>query len=348
MNRALVFLIVPSFLAFAEEAPCKPAPASSTIEVSLKKGAKLKELAAWYRQVTCREIEAPLSAADAPIALSVEGKIPAGRILDVVRAAASSAGYEVRDDFRKLSLQKAPEPCDPAKASALLAKVGKGASCSLDLDAFGVGDCVDTRVTLEDSAGKVKVSQLQAGSLLHAVGLREGDELVDDKAAIRALSAGPKLELKILRGGAPKTLRCEISGDGSRLHPVNVLREALGPPPDSCAIDPSAITTKGDTVEVNAAKAPSFDFNCLTRACRIVPAMRDGKVQGFKVFAIRSNSPLALLGFQNGDTVKTINGRELDTPDNALEVYTALRNEKKFNVAIERRGTPMTVTIVVK
>lgn len=347
MNRTLLVLILPSFLVFAEERRCSPAPPSSMIDVSLKKGTKLKELAAWYHQVTCRDIEAPLSAADAPSALTVEGKLPAARVLDVVRAVAGSAGYEVRDDVRKLSLQKAPEPCDPAKVSAVLARVNKGASCALDLEGLGAGDCADTRVSLDEAGGKLKIAQLQAGSLLHAIGLREGDELVDDRAALFAVTPVPSFELKVLRAGAPKTVRCEISGSG-RLHPATILREALGPPPDSCAIDPSAITTKGDTVEVVAAKAPGLDFNCLTRASRIVPAMRDGKVFGFKVYAIRPNTLLALLGFQNGDTVQTINGRELDSPDKALEVYTALRNEKKFSVAIERRGTPMTLTIVLK
>jgi general secretion pathway protein C len=335
-------------VALAEEAPCTPVPVNASIEVSLKKGAKLKDLAAWYRQITCREIEAPLSAADTPLALTVEGKIPAGRILEVVRAAAASAGYDARDEFRKLTLQKAAEPCDPAKTNALLARVAKAPSCAIDLDAMG---CADGRLTLEETAGKVKVAQLDSGSLLHAIGLREGDELADDKATLTASMNGPRFELEVLRGGAKKTLRCEISGERNvRLHPASLLREALRPPADSssCSVDPEAITSKGDVIEVNSSKSSGLDFNCLTRACRIVPAIRDGKANGFKLYAIRPNTLLALLGFQNGDTVKTINGRELDSPDKALEVYSALRNEKKFTVALERRGQPMSLVIVIK
>lgn len=348
MNRALVLVILSSFVVFAEEAPCTPAPPNSTIEVNLKKGMKVKDLAAWYRKITCREIEAPLSAADAVLALTVEGKVPAQRVLDVVRAAAASAGYDVRDDFRKLSLQKAAEPCDPVKTAAILARVAKSTSCSLDLDSIG---CADGRLTLDDSGAKLKVTQVAEGSLLHAIGLREGDELVEDKPTLLAMTTGPSFELKLMRGSAARTLRCELSGEHNlRLHPVALLHDALGAPPDSsgCALDPSAFTTKGDTVEVTAAKSPGLDFSCLARGSRIVPAYRDGKVLGFKLYAIRPNTLFASLGFQNGDTVKTINGHELETPDKALELYTKLRNEKKFSVAIERRGEPKTLVILIK
>ncbi|WP_434415890.1 hypothetical protein [Nannocystis pusilla] len=38
----------------------------------------------------------------------------------------------------------------------------------------------------------------------------------------------------------------------------------------------------------------------MARLARVLPAMEDGKAVGFKLFAIRSESPLALLGFKMG------------------------------------------------
>lgn len=348
MNRALFLLLLPSLLAFAEDAPCTPAAPSASVEVSIKKGAKVKDLASWYRRVTCREVEAPLSAADVPLTISIEGKMSAGRIIDVMRVAAASAGYDVRDEFRKLRLEKSAEPCDSVKTAAILERVAKAPACSIDLDSIG---CANGRVTLEELGPKLKVSTLTDDSLLHAIGLREGDELAEEKSAILAMSTGPNFELKVVRSAKPVTLRCTISGErNTRLHPMTLLHDALGPPPDSsgCAIDPSALTVKGDTVEVLAAKAPNLDATCFMRSTRIVPAYRDGKVQGFKLFSIRPNSLLASLGFQNGDTVKTINGRELDSPDKALELYAQMKSEKKFTVVLDRRGEAKTLTIVVK
>jgi len=226
-------VLVVSALAVAEDRPCTPTPATASVEVNFKKGStKLTDVAAWYRKVTCREIEAPLSAADATLTLSLEGKIAAPRVLDVVRAAVASAGYEVRDEGRAVRL----------------ALPGEGAPSS-------------------NSA---------------------------------------------------------------------------------CAVDPASFVVKDDTVEVDAKKESRFEFSCLMQSVRVVPAIKEGKSAGLRLFGIRPNTVLSLVGFKNGDTVHSINGRALDSPDTALESYAKLKDQKKFDVAIERAGAPMMLRIVLK
>ncbi len=44
---------------------------------------------------------------------------------------------------------------------------------------------------------------------------------------------------------------------------------------------------------------------------RTVPAVKDGKPAGFKLYAIRPGSLFARLGFLNGDTLVSINGFDL-------------------------------------
>jgi hypothetical protein len=287
-----------------------------------------------------------------PLALTIEGKIPAARVAEVVRAASSSAGYEAREEPRRLILQKSVEPCDPVKARAMLEKLS-GPSCALNLDAFGKGECIDSQVLLapvNESSTAIKVSQLRAGSLLYSLGLREGDVLQDDRGTLAARRLEPHFELHVIRGEEKKTLQCKVSGEASYLHPMNMLKDSLGPiaPAAACFIDPALISTKGDTVEVEASRASHYEFSCLMTQTRIVPSYKDGKAQGFKLYAIRANTLLSLLGLQNGDTVKSINGRELDTPDKALEVYSALHEEKKFTLEFERRGSAKTLVIVLK
>ena len=89
------------------------------------------------------------------------------------------------------------------------------------------------------------------------------------------------------------------------------------------------------------------DVKNLAHAVRIVPSIRDGAPDGFKLYAIRPDSHIARLGFLNGDTVRRVNGRELSTPDKALETYSALRNAKRFEVEITRRGQPMTLEYIL-
>ena len=76
----------------------------------------------------------------------------------------------------------------------------------------------------------------------------------------------------------------------------------------------------------------------LARSARIVPSVRNGKPNGFKLYAIRPGSLYSLLGMFNGDTISAINGHAITTPDKALEVYTKLRNASHLSIAFNRRG----------
>ena len=76
----------------------------------------------------------------------------------------------------------------------------------------------------------------------------------------------------------------------------------------------------------------------LARSARIVPSVRNGKPNGFKLYAIRPGSLYSLLGMFNGDTISAINGHAITTPDKALEVYTKLRSASHLSITFNRRG----------
>jgi len=83
-------------------------------------------------------------------------------------------------------------------------------------------------------------------------------------------------------------------------------------------------------------------------SARIVPAIKNGKPVGFKLYAIRPSSIIGKLGFRNGDTILAINGYELTSPDKALEIYTKLKSVDSLTFDIERRGSPVMETITVR
>ncbi len=79
----------------------------------------------------------------------------------------------------------------------------------------------------------------------------------------------------------------------------------------------------------------------LARSARLVPSVRNGRPNGFKLYAIRPGSVYALLGLRNGDTIISVNGQAITTPAKALMVYARLRNANKLTVQFIRRGRPM-------
>jgi membrane-associated protease RseP (regulator of RpoE activity) len=86
----------------------------------------------------------------------------------------------------------------------------------------------------------------------------------------------------------------------------------------------------------------------VAKGARVVPAVKDGKPAGFKLYAIRPGSIYALLGLSNGDTLVSVNDLELTSADKALEAYTKLRDAKKLKVVIERKGASVTITYTIK
>jgi general secretion pathway protein C len=86
----------------------------------------------------------------------------------------------------------------------------------------------------------------------------------------------------------------------------------------------------------------------LTRAARVVPELREGKVVGVRLFSVRAGSPLAALGLQTGDVVRLINGHDLTSPERVLQLYTALKTCHEFSLAMERAGQPITNHYVIR
>lgn len=80
------------------------------------------------------------------------------------------------------------------------------------------------------------------------------------------------------------------------------------------------------------------NMNRLMTQIRVVPNLRGGSNQGWKVFAIRPNSIFAQIGLKNGDVIQRINGRELRTPTKAFEAFQDLRSARHLEVDVIRRG----------
>ena len=86
----------------------------------------------------------------------------------------------------------------------------------------------------------------------------------------------------------------------------------------------------------------------LATAARFVPSVKDGRPNGFKLYAIRPSSIFGKIGLQNGDTIRSINGMEMSSPDQALGIYTKLRTASHLTVQVERRGETVTLDYTIR
>ncbi|HUS28364.1 MAG TPA: type II secretion system protein GspC [Kofleriaceae bacterium] len=86
----------------------------------------------------------------------------------------------------------------------------------------------------------------------------------------------------------------------------------------------------------------------VAKGARVVPAVKNGQPDGFKLYAIRPSSVYSKLGLANGDTLQSINGFELNSADAALNAYTKLREATSLELNVTRRGKPMTLKYQIR
>lgn len=86
----------------------------------------------------------------------------------------------------------------------------------------------------------------------------------------------------------------------------------------------------------------------LMRSARIVPEQENGKVVGIRLFGIRPDTLLGVLGLETGDRLESINGFNMASPEKALEAYARLRTANHLTVAINRRGKPTNIDFNIK
>jgi general secretion pathway protein C len=84
------------------------------------------------------------------------------------------------------------------------------------------------------------------------------------------------------------------------------------------------------------------------RGAKIIPNMRNGKSDGFRIYAIRPYSIFGKLGIRNGDVIRSINNQDITSPDKALELYTKLRGASHLTVSVTRRNKPVTLHYTIR
>ena len=164
---------------------------------------------------------------------------------------------------------------------------------------------------------------------------------VEDAAAFLEAGVGnPKIVLDVERGGIAYTHTLIMEGSAVSAPSDSALEEQI----DTIEkVSETSYKIPKKLVDVLLANPMAF-----TKGARVVPAMKDGKPDGLKLYAIRPTSIYAKLGLANGDTLQKINGMSLDSAEKALEIYSKLRDSKKLTVELLRRGKPLTLEWTVK
>jgi general secretion pathway protein C len=83
---------------------------------------------------------------------------------------------------------------------------------------------------------------------------------------------------------------------------------------------------------------------------RLSPVREGDRVVGVTVLGVKPGSTMAILGFENGDRLESLNGIEVTSPDKMLEIYALMKSGSmsKLTAHVVRKGQPMNLDFVVR
>lgn len=108
---------------------------------------------------------------------------------------------------------------------------------------------------------------------------------------------------------------------------------------------------EGGTRTCTITKARFDELNAnptlLAKQARVVPSVRDGTPQGFKLYGIRRGSLPKALTIRNGDMLVAVNGKPFTSVDDALKLVTELAGVQRLTMEFRSRNGDYTVSVSV-
>lgn len=75
---------------------------------------------------------------------------------------------------------------------------------------------------------------------------------------------------------------------------------------------------------------------------RLLPSMKDGKVEGFRVSEVKPKGIFGTIGIKNGDVLLRMNDFPIDSPEKAIQSFASLKGQSRIRLDLIRDGQPTT------
>ena len=90
------------------------------------------------------------------------------------------------------------------------------------------------------------------------------------------------------------------------------------------------------------------NLNSLMKDVRIRPHFKNGESDGLIVSGIKSGSVFKKLGLRNGDIIMGVDGSQIESVDDAMKLYSGLKDLENMKVDIKRRGRVQTLNFNIE
>lgn len=81
---------------------------------------------------------------------------------------------------------------------------------------------------------------------------------------------------------------------------------------------------------------------------RLLPSVKDGKVEGFRVSEVKPAGIFGMVGIKNGDVLLRINDLPVDSPERAIQSLASLKGQSRIKLDLVRDGQPATFSYDIR
>jgi general secretion pathway protein C len=158
-----------------------------------------------------------------------------------------------------------------------------------------------------------------------------GDLVAVGKEYVEILSGGRRIKIESPVAGL------EDSGTDKNQEPAasEGLAQQVGGP-GSYVIDQRALNAALDNIG-----------QAMTDA-RLLPSMKDGKVEGFRASEVKPGGIFGMVGIKNGDILLRINDFSIDSPEKAIQSLASLKGMSNIKLDLLRNGQPTTFNYEIR
>lgn len=120
--------------------------------------------------------------------------------------------------------------------------------------------------------------------------------------------------------------------------------------PVQAAVQPGvhAMVRSGSVIDQRALAAMLDAPGKIMSDAKMLPAMKDGKVEGFRASEVKPEGVFAAIGLKNGDVVKRVNDIPLTTPEQAMQAIAGLKGQTSVRIELLRDALPMSLAYEIR
>jgi len=110
----------------------------------------------------------------------------------------------------------------------------------------------------------------------------------------------------------------------------------------------TAVGSGSYVVDQRALNASLDNIGQAMTDARLLPSVKDGKVEGFRVSEVKPAGIFGMVGIKNGDVLLHINDFPIDSPDKAIQSLVSLKGQSRIKLDLIRDGQPVTLNYDIR